>query len=178
MADEFMELPFYADTTSSMDTGDKAVQEDFLDKYEHKLTKGLHYAHVNINGIKSKFEEIKSLLNNEKGIIFLAVTETKLDSTRDHKNMFVIKNYHDVRIDREEKEGGGTIMYVHHSCEFEVVDLAFSIPYLIECNILKLMKKGMKPVYMCIVYLPPDRICADFFDFFSQLAHFFSTSER
>lgn len=171
------QLAFCDESTFRMDNdnddnNDFAQQEHYVDKYEYKLKKGLHYAHININGIKAKFEDLKLLLNNEKGIIFLAVTETKLDSTRDHKNMFVVKIFHDIRIDREEKEGGGTILYVHHSCEFEVIDINFQCPELVECNIVKLMKIGMAPVYMCIIYIPPDRISTDFFEFYSKLSHF------
>lgn len=38
------------------------------------------------------------------------------------------KNYNYIRIGRAKKEGGGTLMYIHHSCEFQIVELPFLCP--------------------------------------------------
>ncbi|CAL8110505.1 unnamed protein product [Orchesella dallaii] len=147
-------------------------ENEVKDNYEYRFRKGLNIAHININGLRSKFEEIRFLLNNEKYLYVLAVTETKLKPSRDPHNMYLIPNFEMIRNDRLDKEGGGTILYIHNQCCCEVIEPPVTIPKLIECNIIKISKLGVKPILVCTIYVPPDRVNSEFFEFFASLCDF------
>ena len=69
-------------------------------------------AHININSIWNKIDEVKLLLN--EGLFhILAISETKLDSTY---NSFYLQNadYRISRLDRK-KGGGGLLVYIRNS---------------------------------------------------------------
>lgn len=128
--------------------------------------KGLCYAHIKINGLKSKLEEVKYLMNNEKNIVVLAITETKLNSKPDHPTMCKIENYTDIRLDRIGKEGGGTIIYIHNRFRFESMELDIKLPDLIECTVIKVYRSRMKIHYVCTLYVPSGKANETFFEFF------------
>lgn len=69
----------------------------------------LSIAHININSIWNKIDEAKLLLN--EGLFdFLAISETKLDSTYD-STLLQHPCYRIMRIDRK-KGGGGLLVYI------------------------------------------------------------------
>lgn len=169
-------LPFYGENVY-----DSTINSEIIDatdlgfQYVPKLPNGLLYAHININGIQSKFEEVKQLVAFENNIMLLAITETKLNSDRHSCNMFSVQNYNMIRRDREMKEGGGTIIYVHSSCEYELIEWQGPIPTLIECTIVKINHVGVKPITCCTLYIPPDRVNEQLFEFFEKLCEFLAS---
>lgn len=60
--------------------------------YTSVLPKGLKYAHLNINGIKSKFFDIQRFKKNENNVMACSITESKLGITRDSTKQFELPN--------------------------------------------------------------------------------------
>ncbi len=141
-------------------------------QYSPVLPKGLKYAHLNVNGIKSKFFEIQRFLSNEKNIMVLGITESKLDQYRDFTREFEVPEYNLLRFDREHKEGGGTLLYVNKVCDCSEVELNISKPNLIECNIICIARKEMKTMLVCTVYVPPTKVNLQFFEYFRSVCNF------
>lgn len=138
-----------------------------------KLPKGLKFAHVNINGIKGKFSECVEFLDTEKNVLVLGITESKLDPQRDSTKEFQVRNYNLIRRDRENKEGGGTLLYVHNSCDFSEVELPnLNPPSFVECTVISVKRIGMKLSLVCIVYAPPYAANAAFCNFFRDVCEF------
>ena len=78
----------------------------------------LKIAHLNIQSVKNKIEELKNylIINN---IDIISLNETMLKS----KNIFKINNYNCVRCDRKHKRGGGVCLLIHKSIDYNVIDL-------------------------------------------------------
>jgi len=83
--EHLLHLPFNeeADLNSSSIVVPDNVEDGYA--YEDLLPKGRKIVHLNINGIKSKFEEVRHFLTNEKNVMCLALTESKLSRDRDFK---------------------------------------------------------------------------------------------
>ena len=62
---------------------------DEVKSYRSKFAKNIICAHLNVNSIRNKFDEIKYILNNGY-VDILALSETKLDSS-DNANLFAVK---------------------------------------------------------------------------------------
>ncbi len=126
--------------------------------YQHTLVKGRKLLYLNVNGIKSKYEEIRNLMINENGIILFGISESKLSTERDHANCFAIPGYHMIRRDREMKEGGGSLIYINNEFDFQICETDLTPPNNIECSVIRLQGQFMKPIYVCIMYIPPDDV--------------------
>lgn len=146
--------------------------------YECQLPPGLKYAHLNVNGVKGKFVEIAEFLNNEKNILVLGLTESKLDPIRDSASQFQIPNYNMLRYDRISKEGGGQLLYLHSSCDFFIIDAPIAPPNFVECSIISIHKHGIPTFIVCVLYVPPYDVKEPFFEFFNVLCAFLRQQER
>lgn len=66
-------------------------------------------AHLNINSLRNKFEDLKSLVKDKVDI--LCITETKLDKSFP-EGQFTMAGYKaPIRLDRD-KPGGGLMIYI------------------------------------------------------------------
>jgi len=84
-------------------------------------SKGIKICHINANRIRNKFDDIKILLQqNNMGV--LAGTESKLDPHRDSINEYAGDNFQQIRKDRSYNAGGITIVYIHSSLCYEIID--------------------------------------------------------
>ena len=95
--------------TSSEPPGDEisSYKTNVLSYYKFNLS----IAHININSIWNKIDEVKILLN--EGLFdILAISETKLDSTYDN-NSLQHPSYRILRKDRK-KGGGGLLVYIRN----------------------------------------------------------------
>ena len=74
--------------------------------------------HLNINSVRSKFECLRDIINNNIGI--LLISETKLDVTFP-VGQFLINVFHSpVRKDRNDK-GGGLLLYIQEHIPFRKI---------------------------------------------------------
>lgn len=129
--------------------------------------RGTIICHQNMNSIRNKFDEIKSLLQYDR-IAVLVCTESKLDTDRDHDCMFMVTGYHMIRRDRLDDQGGGTIIYISEKYETEIVDFETSNKR-IEILIVKIRCKGISPILIVSVYRPPNTCMKEFLSIFSEL---------
>lgn len=168
------ELPFHdADTINSVSSA-SSTQNDEIEPTS-PFPNGLKFIHQNVNGLRSKFIEYRNLLTCDLKIAAFAITETKLKICRDDTNQFEIDNYELFRFDREgDKEGGGTLLYINKYFESELVYLSLLIPKYVECTVVRLKSKGIKSILVIVIYVPPDLVNDDFFNFLSSLHKFLS----
>jgi hypothetical protein len=118
------------------------------------LSKGLNIGHLNVQGLTSKLDEIKLLLQNNNNIHIFGISETKLQS--DHITEF----YHvegfqtPYRRDRLINRGGGLLVYIKEDvpCQRRA-DLENND---IESIWLELKPKNSKSILICHTYRPPD----------------------
>eukprot|EP00112_Aurelia_sp_Birch-Aquarium-sp1_P019753 Seg495.8 transcript_id=Seg495.8/GoldUCD/mRNA.D3Y31 product="hypothetical protein" protein_id=Seg495.8/GoldUCD/D3Y31 len=81
---------------------------------------GIKMAHLNVNGLMSKINQIRFLLKNTNFDIF-AITETHLKGEIEDKEI-EIENYDVKRFDRKDKKGGGCLIYYKTSLTIIPVD--------------------------------------------------------
>jgi exonuclease III len=140
----------------------------------HLFGKGLTICHININGLKSKFEELSTfLLTHHCG--FFGITESKLSSDDDWK-LFHIDGYTMYRRDRD-RAGGGSIMYISKTMTYQVLTLPFNLPFELEVTVLRLRYEGMKPVILVLIYNPPNHSKPAFLEALNSIMLFLQQSE-
>ena len=81
---------------------------------------GIKMAHLNVNGLMSKINQIRFLLEKASFDIF-AITETHLKGEIEDKEI-EIENYDVKRFDRKDKNGGGYLIYYKTSLTIIPVD--------------------------------------------------------
>lgn len=140
--------------------------------------KGILFAHVNINSIRNKFEEVCNFLQKHTIAVF-AITESNLDAERDLTCMYQIPEYYMTRFDRDvkkgKKSGGGLIMYIHNTFKFDILDIDFLIPGRTQLAILKVYRDYMKPLLFTALYNPPDTDKTQFLKCFTDLNVYLSS---
>ncbi len=137
--------------------------------------KGLVIAHCNVNGIKSKFEEIKELLYNNN-CLFLGITETKLE--KDDTYPIMVTGYEALRLDRV-RSGGGCVIYVKQGVVFTREELPLFIKFTKETEVTLLSVKmvGIKEILILLIYNPPKNPKSEFIDSLTQLLNFLQSKE-
>ena len=113
---------------------------------------GLQIAHININGLFKKMEEVKLLLKETK-LDLLAITESHLDKDLHTDNEINIDNYSFLRKDRtgQKNHWGGVILYYKSSLEV----LQLKIGEDLETIFTEVVLKSQKLFVGCI-YRPPN----------------------
>ena len=113
--------------------------------------KGLHFLHININGVLPKTDELKCIANKTK-VAIIEITESKLDHTvLDLK--VNLPGYDIISCDRN-RNGGGVACYIR-------TDLCFNTRPLnckeIENIIFDTLLPKSKPITISIFYRPPNQ---------------------
>ena len=68
------------------------------------------YAHLNINSLRNKFDQLKGMI---LGFIdILVITETKLNDSFPNSQFFIQGYSKPYRLDRKENNGGGVLIYI------------------------------------------------------------------
>ena len=88
-----------------------------------KSERNLIILQVNINGIKSKLEELKLLIHDTHADI-ITIQETNLTSAA---NTPKVHNFTTVRADRMHKAGGGLITLIRDNITFTITDIPSTI---------------------------------------------------
>ena len=132
-----------------------STQKDFSflddDMDELKNTRGLKIAHLNTNGLLSKLDYLKIMLNETFFDIF-AVSETKLDANI-LDDEIKIDGYVSYRLDR--KHGGGVLFYVNNQLESHLLKHLTDSKY--ESLWIKVCLDKTKPIFLSVVYRPPSK---------------------
>ena len=154
-----------------------STQKDFSflddDMDELKNTRGLKIAHLNTNGLLSKLDYLKIMLNGTFFDIF-AVSETKLDANI-LDDEIKIDGYVSYRLDRN-RHGGGVLFYVNNQLESHLLKHLTDSKY--ESLWIKVCLDKTKPIFLSVVYRPPskgsdlestDQLCAYLKECYSKL---------
>lgn len=116
---------------------------------------GMIIGHINIQGIRSKFDELQILLTSNKIDIF-GITETKLDQIHITES-FTINGFQvPFRKDRSNKKGGGILVYVRNNISCcQRTDLEDSE---LEHVWLEVKNPNSKSFLLCVLYRPPSSL--------------------
>ena len=146
-----------------MSTNSLSNQSDALTEIRIKNPKQLIIAHLNINSLRNKFDQLKILVQDK--IDILVVTESKLDP------QFHIPGYKvPFRKDRN-KLGGGIIVFVRDDIPCKKLDVR--IPEDIEALFLEINLRHTKWLF-CGCYHPPSQNDAYFYQNLSNCLDLFS----
>ena len=121
--------------------------------FDCSLSKGFKIAHVNIQSLRYKVDDIRILLNDNNFDV-LCLTETWLDNNIDD-NEIKIDGYNINRLDRTDKQHGGILFYVKDGIIFKE-NLNLNSTYKIEALWIELNLPHTKPILVGTVYRPPD----------------------
>ena len=125
--------------------------DDTNDFDKIKLSKGLRIAHLNINGLHSKIDEVRVLVNRTK-IDILAISESKLNSNISDGDI-EIENYKLYLLDRD-TNGGGVAIYVTLSLSSVDHPNKLSNKHF-ESLWIKVKLKKCKAIHLCVTYRTP-----------------------
>ena len=151
------------DTEPYLSTNSLSNQSDALTEIRIKNPKQLIIAHLNINSLRNKFDQLKILVQDK--IDILVVTESKLDP------QFHIPGYKvPFRKDRN-KLGGGIIVFVRDDIPCKKLDVR--IPEDIEALFLEINLRHTKWLF-CGCYHPPSQNDAYFYQNLSNCLDLFS----
>eukprot|EP00111_Clytia_hemisphaerica_P013014 TCONS_00038248-protein len=109
---------------------------------------GLKCAHLNINGLFAKLEDVEIILSETKLDIF-AITETHLEEKHDDDDL-KIDNYLFLRNDRKKKTWGGVFVYYRKDLDIDEIDIKTEI----ESIWFDIIVNSQKYFFGCI-YRPP-----------------------
>ena len=113
--------------------------------------RGLNFAHININSLLPKIDEVRNILNSNK-ISVLGITESKLDDTINDSEVQV-SGYDIIRKDRNRK-GGGVALFIKQGIVANKVSiLNNSLEYIS----VRIYEKNKHNINLCIVYRPPNQ---------------------
>ncbi len=142
--------------------------------YKARLPKYPKILHINVNGLRSRFEDVRHLLINENNIIACGISETKLGEN-DYTNQFNISGYNFIRKDRRKKNIGGDVgVYIHSSFNYEEIEYDGDLGS-IELIIVKLISTFGKPILLGVFYIPPDFVNEAMFQKLKIVLSFLST---
>ena len=120
--------------------------------YRNKFPRNIICAHLNVNSVRSKFDELKFFL--AKGYVdILALSETKLDSS-DNVNLFNVNNYSLLRVDKR-KNSGGLMLYISNRIPHRLVNVISTLPVNIEMISVELIFDKNDKWSLCHIYKNP-----------------------
>ena len=112
--------------------------------------RGLKICHINIRGLRGKFDEIKNILSYHK-IDILTLNELFLNK---EKVKFEIPGFTFIRKDRKKGTGGGVGMFIRTELDFKRLNKFEDEE--IESIYVKFQPKSSKPFIVGTIYRPPD----------------------
>ena len=129
---------------------DDFILPENIQRFDLFKNSSLNIAHLNVNGLRSKLDFVKILLNQEKFDVF-CVNETKIDSTVSDSDIS-IPGYISYRQDRT-LHGGGSIIYCSKNLQTKKNNRLSSKKF--ESVWVEVRFKKTKPIYVCSLYRPP-----------------------
>lgn len=131
-------------------------QQPLQNCYDLGLQKsGQVIGHINIQGLRTKIDELKILLTTNKIDIF-GVTETKLNE-KHLTQSFAIDGYQTpLRKDRINNSGGGLLIYIRNNLNcIQRTDLEDNN---LEHIWVEIKNTNSKPLLLCLLYRPPNSL--------------------
>lgn len=113
--------------------------------------RGFHMAHVNINSLLPKIDELRAIAFSTK-IAIIGITESKLDNTVTDSEVS-IEGYNLLRCDRN-RHGGGVACFIRN-------DICYNshkrLSENVECVMFDVLFPKTKPFTVAVFYRPPDQ---------------------
>ena len=146
---------------SNSNIGDDANESLLVTLWNHRQAYPdlLLMAHLNINSVQNKFDELK-LINNKLRAGILVLTETKIDATYPD-SQFKISNYRLYRKDRV-KGGGGILAYISTMIPFRRLNLTKSYRTIETLPIE--VKLGDSYAVVLGLYRPPHNMGVNYYE--------------
>lgn len=140
-----------------------------IKSYRAKFAKNIIVAHLNINGLRNKFDEIKYIMRC--GFLdILALSETKLDSA-DNSNCYQLEGFSMIRKDKH-KNSGGLLMYISNRIPHREITLEKQVPTnYIEVMPVELIIDKSDKWFLGLIYKNPLTHKLDFESFLSDLSN-------
>ena len=92
-----------------------------LKELKIKNVHSIIYAHLNINSLRNKFDQLKGMI---VGVIdVLVITETKLNDSFPNSQFFIEGYSKPYRFDRKENGGGGVLIYIREDIPSKLLEL-------------------------------------------------------
>ena len=113
--------------------------------------KGLHFMHLNINGLLNKIDELCYITRSSNAAV-IGITETKLGNTV-YDSEVTVDGYNIVRNDRN-RSGGEVACYIRNNICFNRKNC---LSDNIENIFIDLLFPKKKPISVCIIYKPPSQ---------------------
>ena len=155
------------DTEPYLSTNSLSNQSDALTEIRIKNPKQLIIAHLNINSLRNKFDQLKILVQDK--IDILVVAESKLDDTF-LDSQFHIPEYK-VPFRKDRNKLGGIIVFVRNDMPCKKLDVR--IPEDIKALFLEINLRHTKWLF-CGCYHPPSQNDAYFYQNLSNCLDLFS----
>ncbi len=121
--------------------------------------KGFKFAHLNINSLRHKVEELQIEILKYK-VSVMIITESKLNNS-DITSSLMIPGYNIARFDNPTKQhGGGIVVYVSQTFAYEFYDINVMFPKIkfpidTEVKVAKIKPPCSKPIILIVIYKPP-----------------------
>ena len=147
---------------------------EHLNQYRLLHPRNIIIGHLNVNSLRSKFVEVKHIL--ECGYIdLLCISETKLDSS-DNDMIFNVKGFSFIRKDKR-KNSGGLLIFISHNIVYREIHLN-NVVYDrgIENLCIELTFDKDDTWLLCYLYKNPMVRDTDFDAFFSSLSDSITSS--
>ena len=139
------------DTKSYLSTNSLSNQSDALTEIRIKNPKHLIIAHLNINSLRNKFDQLKILVQDKMHI--LVVTESKLDDTFPDSQFHIPGYKYKVHFRKgRNKLGGGITVFVRNDIPCKKSDVR--IPEDIEALFLEINLTQNDCTVNAIIHLP------------------------
>ena len=140
------EKDFLVETPSqNLDTADDAGLQTKLSAIRLKNQKGLIVAHLNINSIRNKFDDLKFLVT--KNVDIMIISETKLDESFPESQFLVDGFKKPFRLYRT-ANGGGLLVYVRDKVPTKEIK-QIHIPNAMECLLTEINVSKKKWALLC-----------------------------
>ena len=125
---------------------------------QENLSNNFSIIHLNVRSIVNKFESFKQLINSlTTPFQLIGLTETWLNDT--NKDLFKLKNYDFVNMNRSTKIGGGVRIYIPNQMNYKIrSDLNLSDENIIESIFIELVTVVGKNIIvgLRVIYRPPN----------------------
>ena len=158
-----------ADKTTNFASANNTINVSLLENLRIKNPKNIIFSHININSIRSKFDNLCDLIS--KNVDILSVAETKLDPSFPN-SQFLIPGFHEpMRLDITSKRGG-MLVYIKSSMPSRIVS-NFKLLINIQVILFELNLRREKWLFVSI-YKPPLQSNNYFLDTLNDLLDFYS----
>ena len=148
--DSFFKLLLLLSGDVSLNPGPSHInQTSDNNEWDVLKARGLHFIHININGLLPKIEELSSIACQSNAAV-IGISESKLDNF-----IFIseieIDGYNILSFDRN-RHGRGVTCYVRNDLSFTKINY---FPHDIETIFKEIFLPKTKPMTVGIVYRPP-----------------------